>query len=485
METSAPDSYPPSLVELLEGAFKETAETPTSQKRLRLASQADKELPGIPPDELLNDPFIQLALNRLLKSLKNVFLNKVTGAAVGVQDDNDSCKISTSPSEEEKGCANQVLVEKALVELSSLTNYTWEQLNIGHWKSVPRIWRKLYTCLAILKVCFLVLKRSSDIEVIKECDMGILMGEPICQNVLSKIAEEISSRISISANPKVNCNDNTNHEVMTMTPTTSEQEKVDLVERGKVVLKNKSSNEFEVTLAKKPSLQEFLSFMNTETPALLSDTINHWPALNKWNVEYIHRVAGFRTVPVEVGQKYTSEDWTQKVMTIDEFINKYMKPSTEIKCPDDIGYVAQYHLFRQLPELGKDIRVPEYCTLGSISDNENVEINAWFGPADTISPTHYDPNHNILVQIFGSKIIRLFPPSESSKLKPHPESSLLFNTSQLDVEQDDLFVAHPEMKNAKHCDIILNAGEALYIPPKWWHYVKSLEPSFSVSFWFE
>uniref|UniRef100_A0A2P2L7T1 Transcription factor n=2 Tax=Rhizophora mucronata TaxID=61149 RepID=A0A2P2L7T1_RHIMU len=32
-------------------------------------------------------------------------------------------------------------------------------------------------------------------------------------------------------------------------------------------------------------------------------------------------------------------------------------------------------------------------------------------------------------------------------------------------------------------DCILEEGEMLYIPPRWWHYVRSLTTSFSVSFW--
>ena len=32
---------------------------------------------------------------------------------------------------------------------------------------------------------------------------------------------------------------------------------------------------------------------------------------------------------------------------------------------------------------------------------------------------------------------------------------------------------------------VLQPGEMLYIPPRWWHYVKSLSVSFSVSFWWK
>ncbi len=46
-------------------------------------------------------------------------------------------------------------------------------------------------------------------------------------------------------------------------------------------------------------------------------------------------------------------------------------------------------------------------------------------------------------------------------------------------EQFPLFAA------AEYQDVVLCAGEMLYIPPGWWHYVKSLSVSFSISFWWQ
>lgn len=34
-------------------------------------------------------------------------------------------------------------------------------------------------------------------------------------------------------------------------------------------------------------------------------------------------------------------------------------------------------------------------------------------------------------------------------------------------------------------DVLLRPGQMLYIPPKWWHFVKSASVSFSVSFWWK
>ena len=35
------------------------------------------------------------------------------------------------------------------------------------------------------------------------------------------------------------------------------------------------------------------------------------------------------------------------------------------------------------------------------------------------------------------------------------------------------------------CEAVLGPGDALYVPKGWWHYVRSLSPSFSVSFWWD
>jgi ribosomal protein L16 Arg81 hydroxylase len=97
---------------------------------------------------------------------------------------------------------------------------------------------------------------------------------------------------------------------------------------------------------------------------------------------------------------------------------------------------------------------------------------------------HYDPENNILCQVKGSKYIRLYDFQESEKLYPH-DSEMLFNTSQvIDIDNTDVSL-FPKILEAKFLDCVLQEGESLYIPPKYWHYVQSLEVSFSVSFWWK
>ncbi len=51
------------------------------------------------------------------------------------------------------------------------------------------------------------------------------------------------------------------------------------------------------------------------------------------------------------------------------------------KAAQAVGYLAQHPLFEQIPELARDIREPEYCSLGK---GVLHSVNAWLGPAGTV-----------------------------------------------------------------------------------------------------
>uniref|UniRef100_A0A8C5TB14 JmjC domain-containing protein 5 n=1 Tax=Malurus cyaneus samueli TaxID=2593467 RepID=A0A8C5TB14_9PASS len=224
-----------------------------------------------------------------------------------------------------------------------------------------------------------------------------------------------------------------------------------------------------------PSLEHFRdNYLIPQRPVVLEGVMDHWPCMKKWSVDYFCQVAGCRTVPVELGARYTDEEWSQQLMTVSDFIRQYIVDE------NNVGYLAQHQLFDQIPELKEDISIPDYCCLGE-GEEDDITINAWFGPGGTISPLHQDPQQNFLAQVFGRKYIRLCSPRDSENLYPH-ESQILHNTSQVDVEDPDL-VKFPNFTKAAFQSCILMPGQILFIPVKYWHYVRSLELSFSVSFW--
>lgn len=140
----------------------------------------------------------------------------------------------------------------------------------------------------------------------------------------------------------------------------------------------------------------------------------------------------------------------------------------------------------------EDIKVPDYCCLKRIQESDDYndiddvepEINAWIGPKGTVSSLHFDPKDNLLCQVYGAKQIIMFAPSDTKYLYVYDDMPMLSNTSQVDPTNPDLS-SFAEFKNATLYTCILQAGEMVYIPPKWWHHIIALEKSFSVNFWWQ
>lgn len=141
-------------------------------------------------------------------------------------------------------------------------------------------------------------------------------------------------------------------------------------------------------------------------------------------------------------------------------------------------YLQQGSLLTQFEELRSDWIVP-HC----IKEKQLKAINLWIGPENGVSVLHYDRSNNFLIQLAGYKKVVLYDPQQYHRLYPFKWSSAAHHISRIpDMEQPDLTL-YPRFKLASPVEVLLKPGEALYIPPYWWHQVYSLEPTISVNIW--
>jgi len=152
---------------------------------------------------------------------------------------------------------------------------------------------------------------------------------------------------------------------------------------------------------------------------------------------------------------------------------------------------------RFAPEDNKSFISKDLTMLGSAEPNffmwnpqKNKGIQCRFGERGVTAATHYDQGKNMVAMVVGAKRYILAPPKACPKLgietdKHHPtfrHSVLNFgHLSRLENNDDEITDFEKEWLrlagDSPAIDTILKAGEVLYIPSHWFHYITSLQKS--------
>ena len=112
----------------------------------------------------------------------------------------------------------------------------------------------------------------------------------------------------------------------------------------------------------------------------------------------------------------------------------------------------------------------------------------WIGNQVT-TPTHFDASHNLAVVVCGRRRFTLFAPEQVGNLYIGPldfaPTGAAISMARLDQADDPRF---PRLRVALEHSLTaeLVPGDALYIPPLWWHHVASVQPlNALVNYWWK
>jgi hypothetical protein len=230
-----------------------------------------------------------------------------------------------------------------------------------------------------------------------------------------------------------------------------------------------------VERADDPGRVEFLdSFYSRNRPAVLTNVMNSWRALGCWSPEYLAAVVGDETVEV-MTRRDSDPDYEihssrhKERMSFAEYVGLVVGGGET----NDYYLVANNH-FLSHPRAGplfSDMHIfPQFL------DGTRPCGSLWFGSAGTVTPLHHDLMNILLAQVSGRKRIVLISPDQTH---------LLYNEvgvySAADWERPDL-ERFPLLGRVRAKTVDLEPGEVLFIPVGWWHHVRSLDISISVSF---
>jgi len=228
--------------------------------------------------------------------------------------------------------------------------------------------------------------------------------------------------------------------------------------------------------------EEFLAdYYSANRPVVMTDVTESWDALN-WTWPYLASV--LRDVPVEVmAERADDPDWhlhpegTPTTVAFDDYIARILEGGAS----NERYIVANNRLFRNpaaqilFADFPPDERYLQ-------SPHEPERTHMWCGPAGTITHLHFDIPNLLLVQVLGRKVVKLVPALDFDLMDPVVIAGRASVFSALrDLDTAGRANSH-QLGELRPITLVMEPGEALFIPLGWWHQVKALEPSISISF---
>jgi hypothetical protein len=219
-------------------------------------------------------------------------------------------------------------------------------------------------------------------------------------------------------------------------------------------------------------------------PAILRGFVRDWPAVKQALdspaalVRYLGRfdsgkaVDALLTAPEIDGQLFYNEG-----MTGFNFLRNRLPLAAVAE------QVLRYAEFPKSPAVAAQSALIRDCLPGFAEENRlsivdaNVLPRIWLGNQIT-TPTHVDEWNNIGCVVAGRRRFTLFPPEQITNLYIGPLDFAPTGAamSLVSLRHPD-FARYPKFREALAAAQVaeVGPGDALFIPPLWWHHVESLE----------
>jgi hypothetical protein len=230
-----------------------------------------------------------------------------------------------------------------------------------------------------------------------------------------------------------------------------------------------------------------------ERPAVLRGLVRDWPAVEQGRkspaalVQYLNRFDSGKPVDALLtAPELDGRIFYDQTMAGFNFVRNRLPLSAVAE------QVLRYARFPRSPAVAAQSALIRDCLPGFSAENSlgcvdgSVLPRIWLGNKIT-TPAHVDEWNNIGCVVAGRRRFTLFPPEQIANLYIGPLDFAPTGApmSLVSLHEPD-FEKYPRFRAALAAAQVaeLSPGDALFIPPLWWHHVESLEPfNVLVNYW--
>lgn len=213
-------------------------------------------------------------------------------------------------------------------------------------------------------------------------------------------------------------------------------------------------------------------YLDARRPLVIKGLTNSWPAREKWTAEYMKEIVGSKTVPLYDNSKADPAkpiNTSAAVMPFNEYIDLIKSQPTELR-------IFFFNIFKHAPQLLDDIVLPKDLMGGFIESMPAM----FFGGSNSVTFLHYDIDlpHIFHTHFGGRKHVILFENKWKERLYCLPNAT--YALEDYDVANPDIS-KFPALDGVEGQEVFLEHGDTLFMPTGYWHWMKYLDGSFSLS----
>jgi len=209
----------------------------------------------------------------------------------------------------------------------------------------------------------------------------------------------------------------------------------------------------------------------SETPVVIKNLTKDWPAREKWSLEYFEFLGGDKEVKLYDSKPATDKKLqhaAEKIIPLREYFELLRKGEKDLR-------MFFFQILKEIPELKDDFFFPDI----GLKFFKDLPVMFLAGKGAK-AQMHYDiDNADIILCHFGApKKIRMFSPEQTRFMYHVPFSYSAYY--KVDFMNPD-YESYPALEYLKGVEVTLKHGDALYIPPGWWHVVEYEGISYSLA----
>jgi len=239
-------------------------------------------------------------------------------------------------------------------------------------------------------------------------------------------------------------------------------------------MQNETQSEDTVPRLHRPSREEFTeNYLRKNRPVLLTGVIDHWPALTKWTPAYLRRAIDKDVVEISMSTSGRNNKSEKSSMKADDFFASLSSPRPDAN--------PGLHLQPTPPTLLADIEYPPYF------DPADLLFKTFLCGCNTVTELHYHQSTEaFFCGIAGAKRFMFYAPDQNPFMYAEPWNTPYFQHTPVIANKPD-FERFPKFRAARAIEVVVNPGELLFVPIRWWHAVYGVTQGLNVSmtlFWY-